>query len=244
MKKIRKEITSIEEVDRIILDCIMNNVEVSFSNVIFTGLNFYHSKYINSKQIIFHDCVFVSCSFENVKLQKCSFYFVTFDCVEFTSADLTDSGFYFCLGRFNYVDGANLKNVIFKNTTLEMFEHFDEAWNIPYIPMACPDKGSFIGYKKAYSNKMDYVIVELKIPEDARRSSAFGRKCRCDKAIVLDIYSLDGERHFLEAKSIHDENFIYRVGKIMEEPNFNENRYEECTSGIHFFINKQEAINY
>ena len=54
------------------------------------------------------------------------------------------------------------------------------AKNIPFIPYACPDTGSFIGYKKAGK-----FIIELKILSDARRCSATERECRCDKAEVL-----------------------------------------------------------
>lgn len=55
-------------------------------------------------------------------------------------------------------------------------------------PLVCPEKGSFIGYKKC----RDDLIVELEIPEDALRSSATTRKCRCSKANMLSITNLDG----------------------------------------------------
>ncbi|MGJ1042683.1 DUF5758 domain-containing protein, partial [Staphylococcus epidermidis] len=55
-----------------------------------------------------------------------------------------------------------------------------DAKNVPYIPMICPEEGSFFGYKKA-SDK----IIKLCIPEDAKRSSATTRKCRCDRATVI-----------------------------------------------------------
>ena len=111
---------------------------------------------------------------------------------------------------------------------------------IPFIPYACPDEGSFIGYKKA-SNK----IVKLKIPEDAKRLSATGRKCRCNKAKVLGIYDYD--HNLLKDKKVasdRDKNFIYRVGKILEVKDFDQDRWNECSSGIHFFINFEEAVRY
>ena len=45
-------------------------------------------------------------------------------------------------------------------------------------------------------------------------------------------------------KSSHDSSFTYEVGKTVEVQDFDTNRWEECTRGIHFFINRQEAINY
>lgn len=114
------------------------------------------------------------------------------------------------------------------------------AINIPFVPMTCPDTGTFVAWKKANG-----YIVKLEIPEDARRSSATGRKCRCDKAKVIEIQELDGSSSELtEVASGYDRNFVYRVGKIAEEPKYDENRWKECAPGIHFFINRQEAVNY
>ena len=114
------------------------------------------------------------------------------------------------------------------------------ATNIPFIPMTCPDTGTFVAWKKANG-----YIVKLEIPEDARRSSATGRECRCDKAKVIEIQELDGSPSELtEIASRYDRNFVYRVGEIAEEPKYDENRWKECAPGIHFFINRQEAVDY
>nr|DAZ83838.1 MAG TPA: pentapeptide repeat protein [Caudoviricetes sp.] len=117
------------------------------------------------------------------------------------------------------------------------------AKNIPYIPMACPDSGAFIAWKKA-GGKIGK-IVKLLIPEDARRSSATGRKCRCDKAVVIAIEDLDGTAPGIASvASNRDLNFIYTVGKTVSVPDFCEDRFQECAAGIHFFINRQEAVEY
>lgn len=117
------------------------------------------------------------------------------------------------------------------------------AFNIPFIPMTCPDTGSFIGWKKAKC-KAERVIVKLLIPEDAKRSSATGRKCRCDKAEVLSIESLDGKIHYEIASSNYDDEFIYKVDKTVSVPDFCEDRFNECAAGIHFFINREEAVRH
>ena len=115
-----------------------------------------------------------------------------------------------------------------------------EAGNVPFIPYSCPDFGMFIGYKKA----SDY-IVELEIPEDAKRVSATSRKCRCDKAKVLRILHYDRTvADVTEVASSRDSSFIYKVGEMVSVDNFDEDRWNECSTGIHFFINFQEAVNY
>lgn len=108
------------------------------------------------------------------------------------------------------------------------------------IPMACPNSGAFTAWKKAHGH-----IVKLLIPEDARRSSATGRKCRCDKAIVVAIETIDGNPAELdEIASDYEDTFVYKVGETVTEPNFCEDRFKECAEGIHFFINRQEAVDY
>ena len=106
--------------------------------------------------------------------------------------------------------------------------------------MACPTDGSFIGWKKASG-----YVVKLQIPEDARRSSAGGEKCRCDKAYVAEIQNADGTKADIEAiHSNHDNNFVYTVGATVEVPNFDDCRWNECAPGIHFFIDRRAAVEY
>ena len=108
-------------------------------------------------------------------------------------------------------------------------------------PMNCPEKGSFIGFKKVSNN----LIVELEITEDALRSSATGRKCRCSKAKVLSITNIDGtDSNANCAVSLRDPAFVYTVGKTVEVPDFDINRWNECAPGIHFFISRQEAVDF
>ena len=139
--------------------------------------------------------------------------------------------------------GADLHNAELSGANL-LGADLRSAKNVPYIPMVCPEEGDFIGWKKAKGNK-DKVIVKLRIPSDAKRSSATTRKCRCSKAEVIAIYNLDGtEEGETTCHSDYDNSFIYEVGKTVEVTNFSEDRWNECAKGIHFFINRQEAIDY
>ena len=106
--------------------------------------------------------------------------------------------------------------------------------------LSCPTEGSFIGWKKASGH-----IVKLRIPEDARRSSATGHKCRCDKAYVMEIQNMDGTKATEDTvRSDHDKNFVYTVGATVEVPDFDDNMWSECAPGIHFFIDRREAVEY
>lgn len=159
-------------------------------------------------------------------------------------SDLTGtnlSGANLCGAHLGWADltGANLFHAKLYGVPLDNAD-LTGAKNIPFIPYACPDTGSFIGYKKARG-----MIVELKILADALRCSATGRKCRCDKAKVLSIQHCDGSKSLLrEIPSDHDATFIYRIGKIVTVDDFDNNRWRECAPGIHFFITRQEAVNH
>ena len=108
------------------------------------------------------------------------------------------------------------------------------------FPIACPEKGMFTAFKKARG-----YIIELEIPSDALRSSSTTRKCRCSKAKVVSITNLDGTPSDVKSvASCHDSKFIYNLGETVEVPDFDTNRWNECATGIHFFITRQEAIDY
>ena len=135
--------------------------------------------------------------------------------------------------------GANLGRADLRGADLR------GAKNVPFIPMTCPDTGAFVAWKQCETSD-SLVIVKILIPEDAKRSSGTGRKCRADKAVVLEIQDMAGEAlEGVVARSSYDPLFTYEVGKTVEprEP-FDGCRWNECGSGIHFFINRQEAVNY
>ena len=154
--------------------------------------------------------------------------------VDLRNADLREVNLF----RANLKD-ANLFGVNLKNANIINAE-ISENTKIDY-PIACPETGSFIGYKKAGCEK----IVKLQICEDAKRSSATAKKCRCSKALVLAIENIDeSDSGLQEIASDFDHCFIYRVGEIAEVPDFDDNRWNECAPGIHFFMDRQDAVEY
>ena len=139
--------------------------------------------------------------------------------------------------------GADLCDADLCNANLRGAKNTDKtAWDADtaFYPLQCPETGSFIGYKKAADK-----IVMLEICADAKRSSATSRKCRCSKAKVLSITHLDGSDSGLtEVRSNYSKEFVYRVGETVEVPDFDDNRWNECAAGIHFFITREEAVKY
>ena len=139
------------------------------------------------------------------------------------------------------LSGANLRCAYMCDTNLSGADVSSIRYNeqTAYYAIQCPEEGAYIGYKKAQD-----LIVKLQITEDSKRSSASTRKCRASKAKVLSITSLDGKQFFNEAESDYDSSFVYKVGETIEVKNFDENRWNECATGIHHFITRQEAVLY
>lgn len=165
---------------------------------------------------------------------------------ELSNANLTGANLTWASLSSAYLDNTELKEAdlsrtemhgaVIKNISTESKDRLNR-----FFPIACPDTGSFIGWKRAANR----TIVKLLIPEDAKRGSAFGRKCRCDKAICLAIEDLEGNPLLTTSvASKWDKEFIYEVGKEVSVSNFDENRFNECAPGIHFFITRGEAVNY
>ena len=146
-----------------------------------------------------------------------------------------------------YLRGADLSCAYLRGADLSG-AYLRGAKEIPYIPLSCPSDGAFVGWKKVTTEWGDPYLVKLLIPDDARRSSATSLKCRCDKAQVLAITNLDGSdcgrSQVVNPKGYERSETLYKVGEIVLPDSFDEDRWNECSHGIHFFINKQDAINY
>ena len=92
-------------------------------------------------------------------------------------------------------------------------------------------EGDLIGWKKCRDN----VIVKVAIPAAAKRSHAFGRKCRAEYADVLEVIGAG------QATSKHDNETIYTEGSRVPCDEWCEDWQQECAGGIHFFITREEA---
>ena len=139
--------------------------------------------------------------------------------------------------RWANLSGANLSGADLSGADLSNIEYDATT---AFYSMVCPEKGSFIGFEKSGGK-----IIELMITENAKRSSATTRRCRCSEAVVLSITEIDGTK-FSEGKiaSDYDEEFVYEVGKTVSVDNFNENRWEGCSTDINFFLTRDEAVRY
>ena len=111
--------------------------------------------------------------------------------------------------------------------------------------LACPETGSFEAWKKVVDENGTEFLVKLLIPADAKRSSATTNKCRCEFADVLEITNIETNQAVqLVENTNRVPNITYRVGERVFPDSFDDNRWNECSHGIHFFVDKESAIHY
>jgi hypothetical protein len=107
-----------------------------------------------------------------------------------------------------------------------------------------PQEGTLIVWKKLEGGH----LAKLQIPAKAQRTATpIGRKCRASEAKVLAILTYAGEPIAKGAKvaSTHNHRFTYEVGAVVKpELPYDGSPWVECTSGIHFFLTREEAAAY
>ena len=170
----------------------------------------------------------------SANLRSADLYSADLRSADLRSADLRSANLYSADLRSADLRSANLRSADLRSADLRSAKNLS-------VPLACPDTGAFTAWKKCRLPNGSPCIVELLIPADARRSSATTRKCRCDKAEVVSITGMKGAS-YKKAHSARSIYFVYEVGKTVSVPDFDENRWNECSTGIHFFITRQEAI--
>ena len=123
--------------------------------------------------------------------------------------------------------GANLSDAILTGTILPAFR-------------ICPETGVFTAWKMLRDRR----IAELRVPADAKRtSSLIGRKCRAERVDVVGIVDLSTGQQVGIGLSKHDAT-PYIVGQTVTPDSYDDDIRVECTHGIHFFITRQEAVDY
>ena len=106
-----------------------------------------------------------------------------------------------------------------------------------------PSKGSFVGWKKVDNFVGGSVILELRIPAKAKRTSSLvGRKCRASEVVVVEAIGRPKDLGEVYTSKVKSYGVVrYSVGRTTKADKWDDDIRVECTSGIHFFMTKEEA---
>jgi len=142
-----------------------------------------------------------------------------------SGANLSDANLY----------GANLSDANLSGANLygsNLYSAKNAATALAHIQFI-PETGAFEAWKIC----LEGVLVHLLIPADAKRSHGADRKCRASHAVVLEVIGAE------EGKSSHGD-VVYRKRETVTADSWDEDRWNVCSHGIHFFLTKTEAENY
>ena len=193
---------------------------INFDGAVFTNVDMAGTTF---RKCNFNHSWFKECKTKGIRFLYCDVQEANFRWMDFTGADFSGSNFHHTL--FEYA------------TTEDITDNEDTK----FYRMACPETGPFIAWKCCTELR----VVQLLVPADARRVSATAETCRCDRAKVLSIKSIDETISYTWAQSTVDPDFYYEVGKWVEPANgFEPNRWRDSSQGIHFFMERQQAVDY
>ena len=145
---------------------------------------------------------------------------------DLSSADLRSA-------NLSYADlrSANLRSADLRSANLSSAKEID--------PLAAAQTSIVPGGDLVVFKKLREGICKLLVPAEAKRSNATGRKCRAEFARVLEL-----PEGVEVGSSKWDASFLYRSGEIVRAANWCDDRWNECSGGIHFFLTREEAEAY
>ena len=204
---------------------------------------------IKNKEIIFES--HGNYVYSNKKYVELNFY--NLRDADLSYADLSGANLYsanlsganLCGADLSYADlrGANLYSADLSGANLR-------GADLSYADLSGVDlnknelirKGKIIDKEIIVYKKCQGKIVELELQKGSIVFSINNYKCRTNKAKVI---SIDGNKSKgTSIESNHDSTFVYKVGKIVEVKDFDLMYNVECSTGIHFFFNREDAEKY
>lgn len=205
----------------------LSGADLSFADLSYANLSFADLSYAILSNVVLYSAILRSSNLVDANLRSSKLVDANLSGATLGKADLSGARLYGTILVHTDLSGAKLDKIKYNENTT-------------FFALVCPEEGDFIAWKR-----VNNIIVKLSIPAEAKRSSATTRKCRCEYAKVLELQNLDGtpyngdkvvNKHYVET--------IYKVGEIVHPDSWDDNRWNECSHGIHFFITRDEAVRY
>lgn len=176
----------------------------------------------------FTNCYFSGCTFRNVELYYCSFY---------------EGGF----------DNCTFSNVKFDGgCRMEFLDFYDNSIDgdtvLPDVPLNIDADKDNIGWKCVLNPDTNYYYVcKLLIPADAKKTRGTGYNYRCSKAKVLEFLDADGNKlpddTTMTSAYYYRSPITYKVGEWIYPDMWDDDRWNDCTHGIHFYMEKNIVMD-
>ena len=236
---VQSDIDAIARLQKLGVNLAPNFEDMTVKNVTFKGINFDDDqsgfRCATLEKVKFVDCTFqrYNDTFSGAKLKKVSF------------------------------DKATVANSTYDGERATFNENFlnDEvvSWDEkPLDPDEDPRYAELVKdgrtvkkitvYKKVYTPKNhDAVIAPMTIDKGTRvvMNPEDDGKCRAEKVTIVSLVNAATGKPVKEAVSGHDHSYTYKAGEVKTpEEEFDDNQYDACCSGIHFFLDRESALHY
>ena len=194
---------------------------------------------LNLRRATFEKCDLNGADFSGSMMDHAAFY----DC-DIRYMKLCGASARGVMFRFHDMEGIDLSGANIYNSVLEDAVNQDKVITddkTRWYKMSCPEEGPFIAWKCC----TDLRVVMMLVPADAKRCMATMETGRVSKVKVLKITNIDETENYSWAQSTVDPDFYYEAGKWLEPANgFQEDRWKDSSPGIHFFLDRQQCIDY
>lgn len=194
---------------------------------------------LNLKRATFEDCDLNGTDFSDSDMDHVAFYNNDLRNMKLCRCNARGCSF-----RFQDMEGIDLSGANIYASVLEDAHNQDKVIiddDTKWYRMRCPEEGPFIAWKCC----TDLRVVMMLVPAEAKRCMSTMETGRVSKVKVLKITSIDETEKYTWAQSTVDPDFYYEVGKWLEPANgFQEDRWKDSSQGIHFFLDRQQCVDY
>lgn len=230
-------------------DAVLDDIDIHNGSISHSDLTRVHAKrgnYINChmwdncyENSVFSASRFIAAElcdgdFRGADLSSCDFRWTDIDYVCFDNANLSNVDMRWTKNSYwASFQEANMEDIELDGSPVND-ESVEGAKNL-FIPMVCPEEGSFIAWKKCRDGK----VAKIQILENALRTGGTRYTCRASEVLILEIY--DGEETCDEAVNISDDKVIYHKGDYIKDEEEFDSSINHNGTGIHFYITRAEA---
>lgn len=238
-----------------------NNCEFLSAN--FTHAILYNTKFIKSKIFLgsFHCAILDHSIFKDTTINHCIITCSAGEFAKFRNCNLFDTSFGSSNLRHSEFSDTSLRRIHFTSSNLTsaiFIKCFTEKIDFDWSNLSGTDLDGLNGFQNEYvrgkilteniigykASTEGYIIV-LEIPAGAIVFSINGNKYRTNKAKVIDIYDpMIVSYKITRAHSMFDKRFSYYIGDEFNIKDFDLQYNNECSTGIHFFTDKEKVIEY
>lgn len=215
---------------------ILDYTEVQFRDMDLSGWDM--------SNLILYKSTFERCNLNGTIMDNCDADHMTFYECDVRNLKLTNSKARAVSFRYHDMEGIDISGSNIYASVLEDAHNQDKVIindETRWYKMTCPEEGPFIAWKCC----TDLRVVQMLVPADAKRCMATLETGRVSKVKVLSIKSIDESESFDWAQSTVDQDFYYEKGKWLEPANgFQEDRWKDSSPGIHFFMERQQCVDY